>query len=31
MLKEMEHKIEMLKEECRLLEQKILMIDDNIQ
>lgn len=30
MLKEMQHKIESLKEECKLLEQKISLIDDNI-
>ena len=30
MLKEMEHKIETLKNECKLLEQKISMIDENI-
>lgn len=30
MLKEMQHKIESLKEECKLLEQKITMIDENI-
>ncbi|MFV0472610.1 MAG: DUF349 domain-containing protein [Paludibacteraceae bacterium] len=30
MLKEMEHKIESLKEECKLLEQKIAMIDEKI-
>lgn len=30
MLKEMEHKIETLKNECKLLEQKIAMIDENI-
>ena len=30
MLQEMERKIETLKEECRLLEQKINMIDENI-
>ena len=31
LIKEMERKIEVLKEECNLIEQKINMIEDNMQ